>query len=185
MSGLCTGRDPEMWFPVGSTDTTRRAADKPIAVCRRCPARSGCARAALDLDIHTGIWAGIWLDDPEVAPSVKQAALEQVAVGIEPGELERTPVRRILRECTGPCGRMTRPHGSTIEQYPDTVRRHARGMCQPCARARSLEEVDAERAERRVVVERMTRRGIAAHRIAEHLGVTERTVQRDQKVVNA
>ncbi len=48
-------RDPDRWFD--PTDRTHA-----LAGCLSCPARSWCARQALNDHATAGMWAGIWID---------------------------------------------------------------------------------------------------------------------------
>lgn len=188
-SPSCKQHNPEVWFPVGVSASAREAADNAIAICRQCPTRRQCAQAARDRKIHDGVWAGLWLNDPDVTGKATRDALDKIADGIDPGELPRRYATGVVAACLGTCGRLTRPHGSEADEYPGTVRRQVRGMCSACARNRIPHpprvEADAERGRRRELVAEMTRRQTPTHVIAQQLGVNERTVLRDRKAANA
>ena len=52
--GLCSGADPESWFP------ERGAPAGPAKrICHACPARAACLAYALDEEIPFGIFGGL------------------------------------------------------------------------------------------------------------------------------
>lgn len=53
---LCTGADPEIWFPEAGGWVASRKAQK---ICRACPVREQCLEYALVNFIDHGIWGGI------------------------------------------------------------------------------------------------------------------------------
>ncbi|MFI1194042.1 WhiB family transcriptional regulator [Micromonospora sp. NPDC020750] len=46
--GACRDRDPERWFPVGTTGPALVQAEQAKAICRRCPVKDECLSWALD-----------------------------------------------------------------------------------------------------------------------------------------
>lgn len=53
-NGLCSYSDPENWFDFRKASEAKR-------ICGNCPLRKACARAALDLNVVDGVWAGVKL----------------------------------------------------------------------------------------------------------------------------
>ncbi len=54
----CLDEDPELFFPVGTSQTAQDQTARAQAVCDRCPVRSQCLAWALDTGQDTGIWGG-------------------------------------------------------------------------------------------------------------------------------
>jgi hypothetical protein len=79
--------DPDRWF-----DGRRR--DLAALGCVRCPARRGCAAAALG-GARFGMWAGVWLDGDRDA--VARAALERIAGHRRPAAPPTPPTRPTMR----------------------------------------------------------------------------------------
>lgn len=52
----CRDEDPELFFPVGNSQVTRRKEAQAAAVCARCPVRDACQDAGATQS-H-GIWNG-------------------------------------------------------------------------------------------------------------------------------
>ncbi|MFC8182446.1 WhiB family transcriptional regulator [Rhodococcus sp. NPDC057297] len=134
----CKGIDPDILFPEGST--AGWDANHAKKLCATCPVAAvvGCARTALEVNedyVVTGVWAGEYLG---YATRTRQKALE--ALRAIAGATTPKPVRkggRQLRspaECTGICGRMVRPVGRTLEEFPDTLSAKRKGMCVSCFR---------------------------------------------------
>jgi WhiB family redox-sensing transcriptional regulator len=58
----CRDEDPEMWYPASTREPVGSPAHEARQICRRCPVRVECARAAADAGRSYGIWAGFRLD---------------------------------------------------------------------------------------------------------------------------
>lgn len=43
-----------------------------------------------------------------------------------------TETERRVKYCSGGCGRLTRPSGTTVSQFPGTIERRGGGRCRPC-----------------------------------------------------
>ncbi len=59
----CRVEDPELFFPVGTTEPALLQTRKAKAVCAACPVSSRCLSWALQTNQETGIWGG--LGEPE------------------------------------------------------------------------------------------------------------------------
>jgi WhiB family redox-sensing transcriptional regulator len=79
---VCREYHPETWFPVANRrkGTREKNVQRAITLCRQCPVRVHCARAALNINARTGIWAGVDLgDEARPRPTRKTAALRFIA----------------------------------------------------------------------------------------------------------
>lgn len=57
---ICTGEDPELFFPIGAIGPgTRAQTELARAVCNRCPVRPACLNLALRANIDYGMWGGL------------------------------------------------------------------------------------------------------------------------------
>ncbi len=54
----CATSDPDLFFPVGSTGTALRQAERAKQVCAGCPVRLQCLEWALETDQPHGVWGG-------------------------------------------------------------------------------------------------------------------------------
>lgn len=62
--GLCaTHPDPDLWFPVGSSDRYAQQLTEAKAVCARCPVITRCREWALARPDEAGVWGGLDEDD--------------------------------------------------------------------------------------------------------------------------
>ena len=61
--GACRDRDPEFWFPKGSTGPGSVQAAEAKAICRACPVAITCATWAIEKRLQHGIYGG--LDGPQ------------------------------------------------------------------------------------------------------------------------
>ncbi len=59
----CRDRDPELFFPVGSTGAAVDQIDAARLVCQTCPVRSECLDFALATNQEAGIWGGTTEDE--------------------------------------------------------------------------------------------------------------------------
>lgn len=55
----CLDEDPDLFFPVGASETALAQAERAKRVCRRCPVIAECREQALRLDSVTGVWGGL------------------------------------------------------------------------------------------------------------------------------
>jgi WhiB family redox-sensing transcriptional regulator len=59
----CVGEDPELFFPLGSGESSRDQIAQAKAVCDRCPVVGDCLAWALATGQGVGVWGG--LDEDE------------------------------------------------------------------------------------------------------------------------
>jgi WhiB family redox-sensing transcriptional regulator len=59
----CLDKDPELWFPIGSTGPAVPQIEKAKAWCRTCPVMQTCLRWALDTSQDAGVWGGLSEDE--------------------------------------------------------------------------------------------------------------------------
>jgi WhiB family redox-sensing transcriptional regulator len=53
----CRDADPELFFPLGTSDATLLQIDAAKRICQACPVREPCLRWALDSG-DSGVWGG-------------------------------------------------------------------------------------------------------------------------------
>ena len=56
---LCSGTDPDLFFPVGTTGQALVSIDHAKQVCRQCTVTSECLDFALETNQDSGIWGGL------------------------------------------------------------------------------------------------------------------------------
>lgn len=59
----CQRVDPELFFPVGTTELAMEQVDDAKTVCRRCEVQDACLAWALDAGQQSGIWGGLTEDE--------------------------------------------------------------------------------------------------------------------------
>jgi WhiB family redox-sensing transcriptional regulator len=59
----CTGEDPELFFPVGTSADALIQTRQAKAVCDRCPVRDECLAFALNTGQTDGVWGGLSEDE--------------------------------------------------------------------------------------------------------------------------
>jgi WhiB family redox-sensing transcriptional regulator len=59
----CREEDPELFFPIGTTDHARQQTEQAKAVCRRCPVAPECLAWALGTGQDAGVWGGVGEDE--------------------------------------------------------------------------------------------------------------------------
>jgi len=59
----CIGEDPELFFPVGSSEPALAQVERAKLVCRGCPVRTDCLEWSLVTCQDAGVWGG--LDEEE------------------------------------------------------------------------------------------------------------------------
>jgi WhiB family transcriptional regulator, redox-sensing transcriptional regulator len=55
----CRVEDPELFFPIGTTEPALRQAHDAKAICAVCPVTRQCLSWALESNQDTGIWGGL------------------------------------------------------------------------------------------------------------------------------
>ncbi|MFP5486870.1 MAG: WhiB family transcriptional regulator [Acidimicrobiia bacterium] len=56
---LCSGTDPDLFFPVGTTGQALVSIDHAKRVCAQCTVTSECLDFALETNQDSGIWGGL------------------------------------------------------------------------------------------------------------------------------
>jgi WhiB family redox-sensing transcriptional regulator len=59
----CRDEDPELFFPIGTSEPALLQTEHAKAVCRRCPVVNDCLQWAVQSGKDTGVWGG--LDEQE------------------------------------------------------------------------------------------------------------------------
>jgi WhiB family transcriptional regulator, redox-sensing transcriptional regulator len=62
-AAACRGADPELFFPVGATESALPRVAAAKQVCRACPVQAQCLAWALDNDVADGVWGGTTADE--------------------------------------------------------------------------------------------------------------------------
>ncbi|MBI3648368.1 MAG: WhiB family transcriptional regulator [Actinobacteria bacterium] len=57
-SAACISEEPELFFPVGSSDDATRRTARAKEVCRRCPVIHECLEWSLATAQDAGVWGG-------------------------------------------------------------------------------------------------------------------------------
>ncbi len=60
---LCREKDPELFFPIGTTGPAAVQVDDAKAVCRRCTVLEPCLVWALETGQDAGVWGGTSEDE--------------------------------------------------------------------------------------------------------------------------
>ena len=55
----CVGKDPELFFPIGTTGPARDQTQQATQICRGCAVRCLCLEWALLAGIDDGVWGGL------------------------------------------------------------------------------------------------------------------------------
>ena len=90
--GACRGEDPELFFPIGTTDSALAQLQEAKAVCRRCPVQEECLHWALHSEPAgqgaAGVCAGLSEDERRVLRRLGARAPQPSLASPEPsGEL--------------------------------------------------------------------------------------------------
>ena len=56
---LCSGTDPDLFFPVGTTGQALVSIDHAKRVCQQCTVTRECLDFALETNQDSGIWGGL------------------------------------------------------------------------------------------------------------------------------
>lgn len=59
----CQGKDPELFFPIGTTGPATLQLDEAKRVCAGCPVQSLCLEWAMLARIDYGVWGGLSEDE--------------------------------------------------------------------------------------------------------------------------
>ena len=59
----CLDEDPELFFPIGSTEPSFRQIELAKAVCHRCEVIDNCLSWAMDSRQEDGVWGGLSADE--------------------------------------------------------------------------------------------------------------------------
>jgi WhiB family redox-sensing transcriptional regulator len=59
----CIGEDPDLFFPIGTSDPALDQVEAAKAICQACPVRADCLEWALVTCQDAGVWGG--LDEEE------------------------------------------------------------------------------------------------------------------------
>ena len=62
-SAACAGRDPEIFFPIGTMGPGLRDVDRALTICRGCPVSATCLDWALRSRQEFGVWGGTTEED--------------------------------------------------------------------------------------------------------------------------
>ncbi|HEX7963024.1 MAG TPA: WhiB family transcriptional regulator [Candidatus Saccharimonadales bacterium] len=64
-------KDPELFFPIGNSESDVIQADQAKQVCAECPVRLACLKTAVDRGERHGVWGGVWFErrDEELSPT--------------------------------------------------------------------------------------------------------------------
>lgn len=55
----CLGREPELFFPIGTTGPALVHLADAQQVCAGCPVRESCLQWAIDHQVDHGVWGGL------------------------------------------------------------------------------------------------------------------------------
>lgn len=59
----CRHRDPELFFPIGTTGPAMLQIEEAREVCRGCPVKDPCLQWALESGVDHGVWGGLTEDE--------------------------------------------------------------------------------------------------------------------------
>src|SRR5699024_4394443 len=59
----CLDKDPELFFPVGTTGPALLQIEEAKASCRTCPVQEVCLQWAIDTGQDSGVWGGMSEDE--------------------------------------------------------------------------------------------------------------------------
>lgn len=59
----CRGKDPEVFFPIGTSGPALQQIEDAKAVCARCPVIDTCLEWALEHGMDSGVWGGLSEED--------------------------------------------------------------------------------------------------------------------------
>jgi WhiB family redox-sensing transcriptional regulator len=85
--GACRGEDPELFFPIGTTDLAMAQVQQAKAVCHRCPVQEPCLQWALrsePISQVAGVCAGLSEDERRAAMRLAARTPQPSLAGPEP-----------------------------------------------------------------------------------------------------
>ncbi len=68
----CRDKDPDLFFPIGSTGPAVEQADEAKKVCMTCDVREQCLEFALASNQDAGIWGGLTEDERRTLKRARQ-----------------------------------------------------------------------------------------------------------------
>jgi WhiB family redox-sensing transcriptional regulator len=71
----CTGSDPELFFPVGTSEASLAQVDAAKRVCHSCAVRPDCLEWALATFQDAGVWGGLDEEERRVIRRARRRAL--------------------------------------------------------------------------------------------------------------
>ncbi|HUK70250.1 MAG TPA: WhiB family transcriptional regulator [Streptosporangiaceae bacterium] len=77
--GACRDKDPDLFFPVGSTGPAIAQVAAAKAVCARCNVRAACLRFALEKGQDHGVWGGTTEEERRAIRRGRRGQAEQFA----------------------------------------------------------------------------------------------------------
>lgn len=78
----CRDKDPELFFPVGSTGAAVKQIDVAKAICRVCPVSDQCLKWALETNQDSGIWGGLSEDERRALKRRAMRARRSSSMGV-------------------------------------------------------------------------------------------------------
>jgi WhiB family transcriptional regulator, redox-sensing transcriptional regulator len=75
-AAACIGEDPDLFFPIGSSEPAAQQAARAKAVCRSCTVRAECLEWSLATYQDAGVWGGL---DEEERREIRRARRRSVA----------------------------------------------------------------------------------------------------------
>lgn len=77
MSGArCIGEDPDLFFPVGTSEESLAQTERARSICDACPVRPECLEWALVTCQDAGVWGGL---DEEQRREIRRARRREAA----------------------------------------------------------------------------------------------------------
>jgi WhiB family redox-sensing transcriptional regulator len=59
----CRDEDPDLFFPIGTSEAATAQTEHAITICRQCPVRPECLEWSLDSCQDAGVWGGFGEED--------------------------------------------------------------------------------------------------------------------------
>ena len=72
----CIGEDPELFFPVGTSEPAIDQTERAKSVCRGCPVKEDCLEWSLKTCQDAGVWGGL---DEEQRREIRRARRRELA----------------------------------------------------------------------------------------------------------
>ena len=88
--GACRSEDPELFFPIGTTDLALAQLQQAKAVCHTCPVQEPCLHWALhseSIGKGAGVLAGLSEDERRALQRLTARAPQAILAGAEPFDL--------------------------------------------------------------------------------------------------